>query len=85
MGEEVHGQPLFFEEAGAFLVGERVARLAKPKTKSRIELLLEQLTDEFARPINQILAQEKRLEEDTRREDLFRLLRVFGAGFEQHG
>jgi predicted nucleotidyltransferase len=84
IGEEVHGQPLFFEEAGAFLVGEQVARLAKPKARSRVDLFLEQLTDEYARPINQILAQEKRIEEETRREDLFRLLRAFSAGFERH-
>jgi len=82
-GEEVHGQPLYFEEAGAFLVGEQVARLAGPKARSRVNLFLEQLTDEFARPINQILAQEKRLEEEPRREDLFRLLQTFSVGFER--
>ncbi len=43
-----------------------------------------QLNDQFARPINQILAQERRFEEEPRREELFRLLRAFLAGFKQN-
>jgi predicted nucleotidyltransferase len=78
---EVDGRPLYFEEAGAFLLGKEVARLAEAKTKSRLELFLVRLKDEYARPIRQVLAQEKRFEEDARREDLFQLLRAFRAGF----
>ncbi len=83
-GTEVDDHPLYFEEAGAFLLGKEVARLAEAKTKSRVELFLGQLEDEYARPIGQVLAQEKRIEEDARREDLFRLLQAFRTGYQRN-
>jgi predicted nucleotidyltransferase len=81
---EVDGQPLYFEEAGAFLVGAEVARLAGPKAQARVQAFFRQLKDEFARPISQILGQERRMEDEPLREELFRLLGAFRAGFEQN-
>ena len=76
--------PLQFEEAGAYLLGADVAGLAAPKTRSVIQEFLAGLTNEYSRPIGQVLAEEKRTGSDDRRAEVWRLSRVFRAGFERH-
>lgn len=76
--------PLQFEEAGAYLLGADVAGLAAPKTRSVIQEFLAGLTDEYSRPIGQVLAEERRTGSDDRRAEVWRLFRVFREGFERH-
>lgn len=81
VGVEVEGKPITFEEAGAFLLGMEVADLAKPNSLLLVRRFLEKISDEYARPIAQILAEEGRLlDSEERRRVLYRLFRVFGAG-----
>ncbi len=80
-GVEVEGQPVEFEEAGAYLLGLQLAKLARPSSLVAVHQFLELITDEFARPIVQILREEGRiLDNEGRRKELFRLFRVFAAG-----
>lgn len=80
-GVEVEGQPIQFDEAGAFLVGADLAGLATERSKAEIRRFLGLLPDEYARPINQILREEARvLDEEDRRTQILRLFRVFSAG-----
>lgn len=75
------GKSITFEEAGAFLLGIEVAGVAKPKSLQVVRRFLNDVSDEYAKPIGQILAQEKRmLDNEGRRRMLYRLFRVFGAG-----
>ena len=78
----VDGAPLQFEEAGAYLLGADVAALAAAKTRDVIHTFLAGLNDEYSRPIGQVLTEEKRTGSDERRAEVWRLFRVFGAGFE---
>ena len=80
----VDNSPLQFEEAGAYLLGTDVAVLAAPKTRGVIQDFLAGLTDEYSRPIGQVLTEEKRTGSDERRAEVWRLFRVFRAGFERH-
>lgn len=85
-GTEVEGKGVTYEEAGAFLLGIEVATLAKPKSLDVVWRFLNMIPDEFARPISQILSEERRLvDSDVRRSVLYRLFRVFGAGLDQAG
>lgn len=80
-GTMVEGQPVQFEEAGAYLLGTEVAKVAKPKSLGAIRSLLDGIQDEYARPISQIIYQERRIANDEdRARELFRLFRVFAAG-----
>jgi predicted nucleotidyltransferase len=76
---EVDGDAVTFEEAGAFLLGIEVAALAKPNSLEIIRRFLDKIADEFARPITQILTEERILfGGEERRRVLYRLFRVFG-------
>ncbi len=80
----VDGQPVEFEEAGAYLLGTEVARLAMPKSLVAVRRFLEMVTDEYARPIAQILREEGRIvNNETRGRQLLRLFGVFAAGLEE--
>ncbi len=83
-GAEVEGKPLTYEEAGAYLLGAEVARLAKPNSLRVMQQFLAKLPDQYARPIAQIVAEEHRLlDSEERRSVVYRLFRVFGAGLNQ--
>ena len=85
-GTDVDGEAVTFEEAGALLVGMDLAALAKPKSLEIVRRFLAAIPDEFARPVSQILSEEKRLvDSEKRRRVLYRLFRVFGAGANQTG
>lgn len=85
-GTDVDGEAVTFEEAGAFLLGMAVAALAKPKSLEIVRLFLSMFPDGFARPVSQIVSEEKRLvDSEKRRGVLYRLFRVFGAGVNQTG
>jgi predicted nucleotidyltransferase len=85
-GTEVDGEAVTFEEAGAFLLGMAVAALAKPKSLEIVRRFLSMFPDGFARPVSQIVSEEKRLvDNEKRRGVLYRLFRVFGAGINQTG
>jgi predicted nucleotidyltransferase len=79
-GTEVEGNPLTYEEAGAYLLGTEVARLAKPNSLLVVRQFLDKLPDEYARPITQIVTEERRLLDSEKRRSVYRLFRVFGAG-----
>jgi hypothetical protein len=80
----VDGNVVTFEEAGAFLLGMEVAALAKPKSLDIVRSFLRMISDEFARPLSQIVTEEKRvIDSEKRRAILYRLFRVFGAGLNQ--
>jgi predicted nucleotidyltransferase len=84
VGITAEGQPVRFEEAGASLLGIEVAKLAKPRSLIAIGKFLDRIPDEYARPISQILYEEKRIVDDEdRRRELFRLFRVFAAGLSE--
>jgi predicted nucleotidyltransferase len=83
-GNEVDGNAVTFEEAGAFLLGMEVAALAKPNSLDIVRSFLGMISDEFARPLSQIVTEEKRvIDSEKRRAILHRLFRVFGAGLNQ--
>lgn len=83
-GTMVEGQPVQFEEAGAYLLGTEVAKLAKPKSLRAIRSFLDGIQDEYARPISQIIYQERRIANaENRAGELFRLFRVFAAGLDK--
>jgi predicted nucleotidyltransferase len=82
IGTAVDGAPIAFEEAGAYLLGIDAARLARPKSREVIGAFLARFTDEYAEPVSRVLAEEKRIHSDDRRAQIYRLFRVFGAGFE---
>jgi predicted nucleotidyltransferase len=83
-GTEVDDEPVTFEEAGALLLGLEVAALAKPKSLDIVRRFLDMIPDGFARPISQILTEEKRfIDTEERRSVLYRLFRIFGAGLNQ--
>jgi predicted nucleotidyltransferase len=85
-GTVVNGVPLMFDEAGAYLLGIEVTALAKPNSLIIARRFVEIFSDEFARPISQILAEEKRLmDNDARRATVYRLFQVFGAGIYERG
>jgi len=79
----IDSSPLLFEEAGAYLLGSDVAALAAPKTRGVIQAFMAGLTDEYSRPIGQVLTEEKRAGSDERRAEVWRLFSVFRAGFER--
>jgi hypothetical protein len=80
----IHGIPVTYEEAGAFLLGIEAAALAKPNSLAVVRRFVETLSDEYAKPISQILAEEGRLvDSDARRGVLYRRFQVFGAGIFQ--
>lgn len=85
-GVEVDEKSITFEEAGAFLLGIEVAGVARPKSLQVVRGFLDGVSDEYAKPIGQILAQEKRiLDNEGRRRMLYRLFRVFGTGLNRTG
>ena len=81
---QVNDKPLTYEEAGAFLLGIEVAAMAKPKSLEIVRRFHGTISDEFARPISQILTEERRfVDSDRRRRVLYRLFQVFGTGLIQ--
>jgi len=81
---QVNDALLKYEEAGAFLLGIEVAAPAKPNSLAIVWRFVETISDEFVRPISQILAEEKRLvDNDARCGALYRLFQVFAAGVNQ--
>lgn len=83
-GIGVDGKEVTFDEAGAFLLGVEVAALARPNSLSLVRRFLDNISDEYARPIAQILTEQKRLlDSEERRGMLYRLFRVFDAGLNQ--
>lgn len=82
---EVNGVPVKFEEAGALLLGKEVGSLAKPNSLAIVRRFAELFSDEFARPISQMLVEEKRLvDNEARRRMLCRLFQAFAAGISKH-
>jgi predicted nucleotidyltransferase len=80
---EVDGTPVSYDEAGAYLLGHEVAALARPESLATVRSLLASIDDEYARPLQQIVSEERRLVgDDTRRPALYRLFRVFSARLE---
>ena len=80
----MNDKPLTYEEAGAFLLGIEVAALAKPKSLAIVRRFHATISDEFARPISQILTEERHfVASDARRSVIYRLFQVFGAGLKQ--
>lgn len=80
-GVEVDGTPVHYEEAGAYLLGQEVGRLARPKSLALVRQVLASIQDEYAQPIQQILAQEPgHFDNEERRREVYRLFRVFAAG-----
>jgi len=85
-GTQVDGEEITFELAGAFLIGMDVAVLAKPNSLEVVRKFIAGIPDEFARPVSQILSEEKRyVDTEKRRAMLYRLFRVFSAGVNQTG
>lgn len=83
---EADASPVLYEEAGAYLLGQEVAALARPESLATVRRVLALIEDEYARPIHQVLTEERRLPDaDTRRPELFRLFRVFSAGLNSAG
>ena len=85
-GTQVNDEPLAYEEAGAFLLGIEVAAMAQPKSLAIVQRFHGTISDEFARPISQILSEERRfVDSDARRSVIYRLFQVFGIGLKQAG
>lgn len=78
----VDDAPIAFEDAGAYLLGLDTARLVRPKSREVIRAFLARFTDEYAAPVSRVLAEEQRTHSEGRRVQVYRLFRVFGAGFE---
>lgn len=77
----VEARPVEFEEAGAYLLGIEVAELAKPKSLIPVRKFVTEFSDEYARPILQVMREEGRiLNNERRRIEIFRLFKVFAAG-----
>ncbi len=77
---EVDGTPVSYDEAGAYLLGQEVAALARRGSLAPVRAVLASIDDEYAWPIQQILAEERRVvDNDTRRLELYRLFRVFSS------
>jgi len=81
VGATVDDAPIAFEEAGAYLLGVDAARLARPKSREVITAFLTRFTDEYAEPVSRALAEEQRTHSERRRVEVYRLFRVFTAGF----
>jgi len=76
----VDGTPVSYDEAGAYLLGQEVAALARRGSLAPVRAVLASIDDEYAWPIQQILAEERRVvDNDTRRLELYRLFRVFSS------
>ncbi|MFQ5848910.1 MAG: nucleotidyl transferase AbiEii/AbiGii toxin family protein [Candidatus Methylomirabilales bacterium] len=83
-GGTVDGEPVAFEEAGAYLLGIEVAGLARPRSLLAVTRFLDMIPDAYARPISQLLSGERRfLNNESRRGELFRLFRVFAAAIHE--
>lgn len=83
-GVTVDGHPVQFEEAGAYLLGIDVAKLARPKSLVAVRKFLDMFSDEYARPISQILTEERRLaDNEGRRRELSRLFMVFATALRE--
>jgi predicted nucleotidyltransferase len=81
---EVDGTPVSYDEAGAYLLGREVATLARRESLAAVRAVLVSIDDEHARPIGQILSEERRrFDEGARRRALHRLFRVFAASVER--
>lgn len=78
----VDDAPIAFEDAGAYLLGLDAARLVRPKSREVIRAFCARFTDEYAAPVGRVLAEEQRTHSEGRRVQVYRLFRVFGAGFE---
>ncbi len=84
VGVDVIGEPVEFEEAGAYLLGADMARLAGPRSLFAVRRFLEMIPDEYSRPISQILREERRMvNNERRRTELLRLFQVFAAGLNE--
>jgi predicted nucleotidyltransferase len=82
---QVNGVPLEYEEAGAFLLGIEVASMAKAHSLVIVRRFVHSISDEFVKPISQILSEEKRFADvDARRAVLYRLFQVFAAGINSY-
>jgi predicted nucleotidyltransferase len=80
---EVDGTPVSYDEAGAYLLGREVVALARRESLAAIHAVLASIDDEHARPVEQLLAEERRrLDDGGRRRTLHRLFRVFAASLE---
>jgi predicted nucleotidyltransferase len=79
-GVEVDNRAVTYEEAGAYILGEEVARLARPESLAVARNIVASISDEYAPAIRQILAEEHRRGDEERARELYRLFRVFSAG-----
>lgn len=80
---EVDGIPVSYDEAGAYLLGQEVAALARRESLATVRAVLASIDDEYGRPIQQILSEERRLRgDDSRRRVLYRVFRVFSASLD---
>ncbi len=80
---EVDGNPVRYEDAGACLLGQEVARLARPKSLAVVRQVLASIQDEYARPIQQILTEQGgHFDSEDRGRELYHLFRVFAVGLD---
>jgi len=76
----VDDRRLTWEEAGAYLLGTDVRRIARPDSLATIVRFLDTIRDQDARPIYHAITQAGRTVTEERRAEVFRLFRAFRAG-----
>src|SRR3989441_7557350 len=77
---EVDGTPVSYDEAGAYLLGQEVAALARRGSVRPVRAVVASIDDENALSLQQILAQERRgVDNDTRPPQLHKLLRLVSS------
>lgn len=78
---DVDGRPVLYGEAGAYLLGQDVASLARPASLEVVRTVIDAIEDEYAEPIQQILCERNQLASaEDQRPRLFRMIRVFAVG-----
>ncbi len=69
-----------YETAGAYLLGCDVGKYASQKATALVKSFVGQVADEYHAVVNTILRQENRLDSDTRRQAVFKLVEGFRKG-----
>lgn len=76
----VDGGPVTYEQAGAYLMGIDIHRLARPASREVVIRFLDTIGDAYATPIYHALHEMGQLHSGQRREEIYRFFRVFRAG-----
>jgi predicted nucleotidyltransferase len=69
-----------YDTAGAYLLGCDVGKYASQKATALVKSFMGQVADEYHAVVNTILRQENRLDSDTRRQAVFKLIEGFRKG-----